>query len=99
MFLTVCGRKKEAPYLGPGMTPVIYFGELIFAVAAAFALLATSTFKPPATRILFCCGILAWTWPSTSHIALCYTPSPQSSTGLITPVRKTPLTISSALST
>jgi sterol desaturase/sphingolipid hydroxylase (fatty acid hydroxylase superfamily) len=61
MFLTVCSRKKDAPYLGPSMTAVIYFGELIFAVSVAIALLATSTFKPSTTGILFCCGILAWT--------------------------------------
>jgi sterol desaturase/sphingolipid hydroxylase (fatty acid hydroxylase superfamily) len=61
MFLTICGRKKDASYLGPGMTAIIYFCELIFALAVAIALLATSTFKPSTTGILFCCGILAWT--------------------------------------
>jgi len=43
------------------MTVAIYFGELIFAIALAIVLLATSTFKPSLTLLLFCCGVAAWT--------------------------------------
>jgi sterol desaturase/sphingolipid hydroxylase (fatty acid hydroxylase superfamily) len=48
--------------LVPTMTVAIYFGELFFTMAAAIALLATSTFKPSITVILFCCGLVAWTF-------------------------------------
>jgi sterol desaturase/sphingolipid hydroxylase (fatty acid hydroxylase superfamily) len=45
----------------PTVTVAIYFGELIFATAAAIALLVTSTLKSFITAILFCCGLMAWT--------------------------------------
>src|ERR1700682_1843270 len=47
--------------LVPTMTVAIYFGELIFAIAVAIALLVTSTLKSSITAILFCCGFMAWT--------------------------------------
>jgi sterol desaturase/sphingolipid hydroxylase (fatty acid hydroxylase superfamily) len=47
--------------LVPTMTVAIYFGELIFAIAVAIALLVTSTLKSSVTAILFCCGFMAWT--------------------------------------
>jgi sterol desaturase/sphingolipid hydroxylase (fatty acid hydroxylase superfamily) len=43
------------------MTVAIYFGELVFAIAVAIALLATSIFEPSLTAALFCCGLAAWT--------------------------------------
>jgi len=43
------------------MTVAIYFGELIFALTLAIALLAVSALKPSTLIILFCCGFLAWT--------------------------------------
>jgi sterol desaturase/sphingolipid hydroxylase (fatty acid hydroxylase superfamily) len=45
----------------PAMTAAIYFGELIFATAAAIALLVTSTLRYPMAAILFFCGLTAWT--------------------------------------
>jgi len=52
---------SQTACLVPTMTVAIYFGELIFASAAAIAVLATSTFKPSTTALLFCCGLAAWT--------------------------------------
>jgi hypothetical protein len=43
------------------MTVVIYFGELIFAIALAIMLLAASTVASSTAILLFCCGLLAWT--------------------------------------
>jgi surface polysaccharide O-acyltransferase-like enzyme len=43
------------------MTVAIYFGEIVFAVSVAIALLVTSTLEPSITAILFCCGLMAWT--------------------------------------
>ncbi len=45
----------------PTVTVAIYFGELVFAIAVAIVLLATSAFKPSITIVLFCCGLGAWT--------------------------------------
>ena len=43
------------------MTVVIYFGELIFAIALAIMLLAASTVASSTAILLFCCGLVAWT--------------------------------------
>jgi hypothetical protein len=43
------------------MTVAIYVGELVFAVALAIILLATSTLKFFVAAPLFCCGLAAWT--------------------------------------
>src|ERR1700730_16046756 len=50
-----------ATCLVPTITVAIYFGELIFAIAVAIALLVASTLKSSITAILFCCGLIAWT--------------------------------------
>jgi sterol desaturase/sphingolipid hydroxylase (fatty acid hydroxylase superfamily) len=42
-------------------TVAIYFGELVFAVAVAIALLAASSLRSSIAAILFCCGLMAWT--------------------------------------
>jgi sterol desaturase/sphingolipid hydroxylase (fatty acid hydroxylase superfamily) len=57
------GRRfwNQTTGLVPTMTVTVYFGELIFAIAVAIALLAASAFKPSITAILFCCGLVAWT--------------------------------------
>jgi len=44
------------------MTVAIHFGELIFAIALAIMLLAASTLKSSTAIVLFCCGLLAWTF-------------------------------------
>jgi sterol desaturase/sphingolipid hydroxylase (fatty acid hydroxylase superfamily) len=63
MCTELLGRRlwNRTARLAPSMTVAIYFGELIFAIALAIVLLATSTFKPSITVLLFCCGIVAWT--------------------------------------
>src|SRR5258708_19373476 len=64
---TICtelhGRRlwNQAAWLLPTVTVDIYVGELVFAIALAIVLLATSTFKPSITIVLFCCGLGAWT--------------------------------------
>src|SRR5258708_16386295 len=64
---TICtelhGRRlwNQAAWLLPTVTVAIYFGELVFAIAVAIVLLATSAFKPSITIVLFCCGLGAWT--------------------------------------
>ena len=57
------GRRlwDQTTCLVPTMTFAVYFGELIFATAVAIVLLATSTFKPSITILLFGCGGVAWT--------------------------------------
>jgi sterol desaturase/sphingolipid hydroxylase (fatty acid hydroxylase superfamily) len=57
------GRRlwNQTTRLVPTMTVTIYFAELIFATAVAIALLASSTFRPSMTAVLFCCGLVAWT--------------------------------------
>jgi hypothetical protein len=47
--------------LVPTITVAIYFGELIFALALAIALLAASTLKVFIAVLLFGCGVVAWT--------------------------------------
>jgi sterol desaturase/sphingolipid hydroxylase (fatty acid hydroxylase superfamily) len=47
--------------LVPTITVAIYFGELVFAIAATVVLLATSTSRSSTTIVLFCCGLVAWT--------------------------------------
>jgi sterol desaturase/sphingolipid hydroxylase (fatty acid hydroxylase superfamily) len=45
----------------PTVTIAIYFGEIVFAIAVAIALLVISTSRPSTIVILFCCGLVAWT--------------------------------------
>jgi sterol desaturase/sphingolipid hydroxylase (fatty acid hydroxylase superfamily) len=63
MCAGLVGRRlwNQATSLAPTMTVAIYFGELIFAIAVAIVLLATSTFKLSLTILLFGCGLAAWT--------------------------------------
>src|SRR5258708_17868684 len=55
------GGWNEVGWLLATVTVAIYFGELVFAIAVAIVLLATSAFKPSITIVLFCCGLGAWT--------------------------------------
>jgi sterol desaturase/sphingolipid hydroxylase (fatty acid hydroxylase superfamily) len=43
------------------MTVVIYFGELLFAIALAIMVLTASTLEFSIAVLLFCCGLVAWT--------------------------------------
>jgi sterol desaturase/sphingolipid hydroxylase (fatty acid hydroxylase superfamily) len=63
MCTELLGRRlwNRTASLVPSMTVAIYFGELIFAIALAIVLLATSTFKPSIAIVLFSCGVAAWT--------------------------------------
>jgi sterol desaturase/sphingolipid hydroxylase (fatty acid hydroxylase superfamily) len=63
MCTELLGRRlwNRTARLAPSMTVAIYFGELIFAIALAIVLLATSPLKPSITLLLFCCGVVAWT--------------------------------------
>ncbi len=63
MCTELLGRRfwNRTACLVPSMTVAIYFGELFFAIALAIVLLATSSFKPSITILLFCCGVVAWT--------------------------------------
>src|SRR5258708_16549826 len=55
------GGWNEVGWLLATVTVAIYFGELVFAIAVAIVLLATSALKPSITIVLFCCGLGAWT--------------------------------------
>jgi hypothetical protein len=55
------GSRTRQRILVSTMTAAVYFGELIFSAAVAIVLLATSTFKPSVTVVLFCCGLVALT--------------------------------------
>jgi sterol desaturase/sphingolipid hydroxylase (fatty acid hydroxylase superfamily) len=53
---------NQTACLVPTITVAIYFGELIFALALAIALLlAASTLKVLIAVLLFGCGVVAWT--------------------------------------
>ena len=52
---------NQTACLAPTVTVAIYFGELIFALALAIALLAASTLKFSIAVLLFGCGLVAWT--------------------------------------
>jgi sterol desaturase/sphingolipid hydroxylase (fatty acid hydroxylase superfamily) len=47
--------------LVPSIIVAVYLGELLFTLALAIVLLATSTSGSSIAVLLFCCGLVAWT--------------------------------------
>jgi len=45
----------------PSIIVAVYLGELLFTLALAIVLLATSTSGSSIAALLFCCGLVAWT--------------------------------------
>jgi sterol desaturase/sphingolipid hydroxylase (fatty acid hydroxylase superfamily) len=52
---------NQTTHLASAMTAAIWFGELVFAIALAVILLATSKLDSSTTGVLFGCGVVAWT--------------------------------------
>ena len=72
------------------MTPVIYFGEMLVASLLAILLLVISHFRMSSDAALFVGGVIGWTLPNISFIALCCMASHRPNMGciMLTPTRR-----------
>jgi sterol desaturase/sphingolipid hydroxylase (fatty acid hydroxylase superfamily) len=61
MRVELNGKKFWNPWSVPPPTIVLYLGELIFALALAIGLLATSNLEFYTAVLFFFCGFVAWT--------------------------------------